>query len=248
MLLHALWLLLAACAALTTMLTLASRAALETGAAEQQVQTELAQESAVEQVIYELVTQGQVSPWLQGPQTGRRLEIGAQAVDVTVQHVAGLLDAGMADAKVAATLLAARLGRDASPVLQRLLDARARRGARPFGSYAELQAVLQLADEQFACLYPDLTLFSGRSEPDPEHAAPRLRQLLRLAPRQASGPSAMEAQATPAGSTFRLLATPVGTGGQALVAEVAITGLVRPSHLVRSWTFRPQRAATDPCG
>lgn len=251
MLLHTLWLLMLASTLVSGLLVLANRRSADFALAERETRRELAQESAVELVIHDIVTRGARSRWLHPPRVIDEVDIEGQRIALSVQNVAGLVDAGSSDPKVLAAVLAASMEGAGGTTLARIEAARSRFGAsaRPFSTYAELRAIAQISDRSFDCLYRHVTLFSGRTEPDPLLATPELATLLQLKRPESLAPSAMEVEASAAGATYRVEAVPVPAGadrgGQVLSIEVAITGRLRPSHLIRSWQFQPSDANDD---
>lgn len=252
-LLHTLWLLLTASALVSGLLVLASRTSIDFALAERETRRELAQESAVEFVIHDIVTRGARSRWLRLPRVIDEVDIAGQRIALSVQNVDGLVDAGSGEAKVLATLLAGTLESAGATALARIDAARSRRDAngRPFSTYAELRALTNVSDRTFGCLYRHITIFSGKTEPDPMLATPGLTHLLQLNRPESRPPSAMEAEASAAGATYRIEAgsVPSGAGpeGQVLSIEVTITGRLRPSHLIRSWQYRPRDPKEDGC-
>lgn len=240
-LLHALWLLLAASAAIAGLLVLTSRRSEEFAAAERQVQMELAQESAAESVIYDLVSRGAGSPWLHAPLATATISVDGQPVTVTVRNVAGMLDPATVDGALLSEIFGRVLGTAGHSAVERIEAARTGPG-RPFSSYAELRATTGLSDHAFACLYPYLTLFSGQTAPDPRLAPSELITMLRHEQGGTSAISPTSGSASPAGATYRIEASIAidHYRSQLLTIEVTITGGIRPSHLVRSWQFRPR--------
>ena len=253
MLLHTLWLLLMASALVSGLLLLASRTSADFALAEREAHRELAQESAAEFVIHDIVTRGTRSRWLHPPSVSDEMEIEGQRIALSVQNVDGLVDAGSSDTKVLATLLAGSRETAGATALARIDATRRSPGAsaRPFATYAELRAITHVSDRSFGCLYRHVTLFSGRTAPDPMLARPGLATLLQLHRPESQPPSAMEAEASPAGATYRIEAGSVASGadpgGQVLSVEVTITGRLRPSHLIRSWQYRPRIAKEEDC-
>lgn len=247
-LLHTLWLLLATSTLVAGVLAIASRTSMDLALAEQEVRRELAQESAVELVIHDILTRGSGSRWLRPPLATDTVDIEGHRILLTVQNVSGLVDAGTGHTKVLAALLAEVLDVGGANALARIGAARGKTvaGMRPFSTYAELRAAVHLSDRDFNALYRHVTIFSERSLPDPLLATPGLATVLQLN-RGATQPiSAMEARVSAAGSTYRIEAISVSAddpGSQILSVEVTITGRIRPSHLIRSWQYLPRSAA-----
>lgn len=251
-LLHTLWLLLTASALVSALLVFASRASSDFALLERETRQELAQESAVELVIHDIVLRGAKSLWLQLPYVSDEIEVEDQNISVTVQNVAGLLDIGSVDSAVLTTLLDRTLHKDKSVVRARIESARSQRESivRPFSTYVELRATMHVSDHYFSCLYQYVTLFSGRTKPDPLLVTPALGGLLGMDSRELERSSAMEIGESAAGSTYRIeaITRPInGIGSQVLSVEVTITGRRRPSHLVRSWQYLPRFIHSPSC-
>lgn len=244
---HTLWLLLATSALVAGVLAIASRASMDLALAEQAARRELAQESAVALVIHDILIRGSGSRWLRPPLATDTVDIEGHRILLTVQNVSGLVDAGTGHTKVLAALLAEVLDVGGANALAHIGTARGKTvaGMRPFSTYAELRAAAHLSDRDFNALYRHVTIFSGRSLPDPLLATPGLATVLRLN-RGATQPiSAMEAKGSAAGSTYRIEAVSVSVGDpgrQTLSLEVTITGRLRPGYLIRSWQYLPPDA------
>lgn len=235
---------------ITGLLILANRTSVDFALTDWETRRELAQESAVELAIHDIVTRGARSHWLNPPAAAGVVEIEGQRIALSVQNVAGLIDAGSSETKVLGTLLDGALNRDGAIVLARIDAARIKRGTRHFSSYAELRAITQITDQEFGCLYPSITIFSGSLEPHPSLIPLTLAKLLRVKRHESQTASAMETGGSAAGATYRIEAVSVPTNdlvGQVLSVEVTITGRHRPSHLIRSWQYLPQATNTVPC-
>lgn len=241
-----------ASALITGLLILTNRTSVDFALADRETRRELAQESAVELAIHDIVTRGARSRWLNLPTVTEVVEIESHRIALTVQNVAGLVDANSSEIKVLATLLDGTLGADGAIVFARIDTARSKMGvhARPFSTYAELRAITETSDRAFRCLYRYITLFSGGSEPNPSLTPLNLAKLLRVNGRKSLPSSAMESGSSVAGSTYRIEAVSVPTNnlpGQVLSVEVTITGRHKPSHLIRSWLYLPQTTNSVPC-
>lgn len=252
-LLHTLWLLLVATALVTGLLILATRSSERWALGEQEARREIAQESAVELVLHDLVTRGTRSPWLTLPRAHGELNVDGQVISISVQNVAGLIDAGTADDKTLAAFLDQAVKQSSKDMLMNLDMARLRLGAetRPFSTYAELRALMGASDHEFSCIYPHLTLFSGSAQPDLSFASPPLIALLQIGQRSSTPVSAMEGVSSAAGATYRIEARASDASGsrkgQVLSVEVTITGRLQPSHIVRSWLRLSQAEDNPPC-
>lgn len=242
-LLHVLWLLLAATALASSMLSQAVMRSEDVALAQQLTQRALAQESAIELVIHELVTEGSNSRWSGDGSITRELSIHGHSILLSVQNVDGLVDIGSADVMAISALLNSTRNPDNASALAKIVSARAKHhgSSRAFSSYAELQALSGLDAQTFPCIAPFITLFSGRLAPIPELTPVALVKLLGMPRLQVSQESALEDSTIASGSTYRIEAAQVSAGlphGQILSVEVTITGLIRPSHVIRSWTSR----------
>lgn len=251
-LLHTLWLLLTASALVAGFLVVANRSSEEFALAEREARQELAQESAVEFAIHDIVTSGTRSRWLHAPLVTGAVVIEGQHITLTVQNVDGLVDLGTGDLKLIDALLTQVVRADRSAILAQLNTVRfAHDGvARPFANYSELHAALGASNRAFMCLSPYITLFSGRTIPDATLAPTELVTLLRLDHRTSEQASALETVSGVAGSTYRIEAVPAlagSLGGQILSIEITITGQIRPSHMIRSWRYRYRTAKDGSC-
>lgn len=249
-LLHTLWLLLVASALISGLLILANQTSVNFSLTDLETRRELAQESAVELAIHDIVTRGARSRWLNPPTATEVVEIEGQRIALSVQNVAGLVDAGSSETTVLKTLLDGTLNRDGAIVLARIDAARSKRGTRPFSTYAELRAITQITDQEFGCLYQSITIFSGRLEPNTLLMPLSLAKLLHAKRYESQTASVMETSGSTAGATYRIEAVSVPTNdldGQVLSIEVTIIGRHSPSHLIRSWLRLPQTVNSMSC-
>ena len=233
-LLHTLWLLLVAATLVAGSMATVFYSTEELAISEQRLSMDLAHESAVELVIHDILVNGNRSPWIGDGVVTRDVKIAERVIGVSVQQATGLVDPLTSDPKVLDRLLE-RLAID--PLSQGSSAERSAIGIRP-ATYADLQAMLGLDHERFACLYPHVTLYSGRTEPDERYASSHLADLIGLR----SGPLGERSILTDSpvhsvvGRTFRVNALATNEQGDAagLSIEVTITGQIDPSHLVRS--------------
>lgn len=235
-LLHVLWLLLVAATLAAGAMTAVFHSAEELSISEQRLRSSLVQESAVEWVIHDLLVNGDRSVWIGEGIITRKVQIDQQLAAVSVQQVDGLVDAVTSDPQVLSRLLAGLTipQRQPQPGFAAPLSSGVLRPA----TYADLQAMLGLGDSAFACLYPHVTLYSGRTEPDPRYASNRLAALAGPGSGASGARSAMSEDAAHgvAGATFRVnvFSGKDADGAAGLSVEVTITGRIEPSHLVRS--------------
>ncbi len=251
-LLHTLWLLLVASALISGLLILANQTSVNFSLTDLETRRDLAQESAVELAIHDIVTRGARSRWLNPPTATEVVEIEGQRIALSVQNVAGLVDAGSSETTVLETLLDGALNRDGAIVLARIDAARSKLGTRtrPFSTYSELRAITHITDHAFGCLYQSITLFSESLEPNQSLMPLSLAKLLHVKRRESQTASAMETGGSAAGATYRIEAVSVPTNdlaGQVLSIEVTITGRHSPSHLIRSWLYLPRVTNMIPC-
>lgn len=246
------WLLLTGTALVSGLLLLANRTAEDFALVEHETRRELAQESAAELVIHDIVSRGARSHWLSAPRVMETITVDEQKIALSVQNVDGLIDVGTGDLDLIDVVLSRAVRREAHAIGAAIRAVRqAHDGAgRVFSSYAELQALSGASPHAFACLHPYATLFSGKSMPTPLFAPSNLVQLLGLDGSDAARSSALEPATVVAGSTYRIEASPAATdsvAGQILSIEVTITGQIRPSHLIRSWQYRMRATPEGDC-
>ncbi|MCV2218102.1 hypothetical protein [Thauera sp. Sel9] len=233
-LLHALWLLLVATTLAVGAMTAVFHSAEELSISEQRLRTRLVHESAVEVVIHDLLINGDRSAWIGAGIIFRSMQIDQQILNVSVQQVNGLINPVTSDPAIFGRLLAGL----AIPQGQQKPGFAAPHPSGVFrpATYADLQAMLGLDDGSFACLYPYVTLYSGRTEPDLRYAPNRLAKLAGLRPSASSEARSVMSEDGVPGSTFRVNvfaeSAPDDTSGFSV--EVTITGQIEPSHLVRS--------------
>lgn len=204
---------------------------------ERQLRAEFAHESAVEMVIYDVLVKGNRSIWIDNGIVTRNVQINERMFSVSVQQVTGLIDAVTSDSQTLSRLLTWI----AIPLNSRALDFLSTRSTGIFrpATYTDLQAMFNLSHSTFACLYPHITLYSGRVEPDWRYASGHLIELAGLRSRSAGTHSVLNDDTSShnvTGATLRVNVLPGNTPDEAsgLSVEVTITGQINPSHLVRS--------------
>lgn len=246
-LLHALWLLITAAALISGIMTTTLYSSEEFTIAEQKLLAKLVQESAIQLVIYDILTNGNRSNWLRQGASPRNIEIEGQNVIVSVQNVSGLVDAITADRIIWEQLLSRlqinqshpRYEKPASGVTQKI----------GMTGYTELRAHLRLTDTAFNCLYPHITISSGKHRPETRYATATLIKLLNLPVAREGSTLAEDDNLSAAGSTYRInVFTSKGLIlNDGLSVEVSITGQILPSHLIRSWQRITRDTPDDPC-
>jgi hypothetical protein len=206
----------------------------ELSISEQRLRADLAHESAVEWVIHDILANGSRSPWIGDGIVVQETKIAERLVGVSVQQATGLVDPMTSDPQVLNRLLK-RLAQAPSSLSSSV--ERSAISIRP-ATYADLQAMLDLDHKGFACLYPHLTLYSGRAEPEGRYASSYLADLLRLRSDSLGGRSILTDSPAHSvvGRTFRVNAVSSNErdDGTGLSVEVTFTGQIDPSHLVRS--------------
>lgn len=166
-----------------------------------------------------------------------------------IEQVAGLVDAIASNPQILGRLLA-WLAIPQSPYKSDSLSGRSINILLP-ATYTNLQAILGLDHKAFACLYPHITLYSDRPEPDWRYASSHLIELLGLRSRSPGTHSVLNEDTfqSVVGTTLRVNVFPEnalhGTAG--LSVEVTITGKIDPSHLVRSWKRITKADASKQC-
>lgn len=240
-LLHTLWLLLVAATLVAGSMATVFYSTEELALSEQRLRATLAQDSAVELVIHDLLVNGNRSPWIGDGVVTRDVKIAEWVISVSVQQATGLVDPVTSDPNVLDRLLG-RLS--LAPLSQGSSAERSAIGIRP-ATYADLQAMLGLDHERFACLYPHVTLYSGRAEPDERYVSSHLADLIGLRSDPLGERSILTDSTAHSvvGRTFRVNVLSTNEQGDAagLFVEVTITGQIDPSHLVRS----RERIATE---
>lgn len=196
-------------------------------------QINLAAESAVYDVIYELLEQGIRSRWMRENGKTQMLLIDNQTVKVISSNVHGMIDINAADERLLQMLLASL------PNMAHLdpFTLQTKRHNIKFSSYSELSASLNISLDDFACIYPYITLFSGRSEPSASLISERLKKMIGSIGNEK--PSAMEGDnQSVTGEVFRINVADVSPlRTNYLSAEVLITGRRDFPYLIRSWNW-----------
>lgn len=250
-LLHALWLLLLGVTLAAAALTLSYQHKQRSYANAKRTRVEIAVESAVHQVLYELIDEGRPGRWTGAEVTGT---VSVDRIDVAVRVVdaAGLVDLNSADDETLLNLFSA-LPAPANP--QRLLSSlRGTQEALPHGpgrlrGFAEIESLHGMTPDLFACLYPHVTMFTGASTPAPEFTSPWLRQVLHM--QDADGHSSvLEGNVSNAGRVYRIEAQAhAGSEGtRRLDAHVRFTGHRDQPYWIYAWWWRARDDAATRCG
>ena len=237
-LLHSLWVLLAASALILGILQLGLRSAEDVAVWERNLKLDLALESAIDWVIYDLVSKKKNSRWLNNTVTTAEIQLDEHRFLVTVQPTDGLLDVNAGDPWLLSRLFHYVTKGSAKHQLSQLLDHRTKhpKGTRPIPTYPDLQAILQIDDRTFTCLYPHVTLFSNLSEPLRNAMDRRLARILQMGRLETAERSVIETTSSTISRSYRITVrnTSLPDKGQSFSVEILLTGLLEPSYLVRS--------------
>ncbi|MDO9149980.1 MAG: hypothetical protein Q7U33_01220 [Methylotenera sp.] len=201
---------------------------------EKNIRLNLAVESAVYDVIFELLEQGERSRWIRENGKVQTLLIDNQAVEVISSNVHGMIDVNTADERLL-QMLSANL-----PRIYRVnaLTIQAKRDGARYASYSDLSASLNIPLAVFSCVYPYVTLFSGRTEPSAALISEQLKKMIGRIEDEKH--SAMEGNTiSVAGEVFRINAAARTTQSRTnyLSAEVLLTGRRDFPYLIRSWSW-----------
>jgi hypothetical protein len=201
---------------------------------EKNIRLNLAVESAVYDVIFELLEQGERSRWIRENGRVQTLLIDNQAVEVISSNVHGLIDVNTADERLL-QILSANL-----PSVDHVntLTVQAKKDGSRYPSYSDLSASLNIPLAVFSCLYPYITLFSGRSEPSGALISDQLKKMIgRIEDEKHSAMEGNTVSVT--GEIFRInvAARTAQPRTNYLSAEVLITGRRDFPYLIRSWNW-----------
>jgi hypothetical protein len=159
--------------------------------------------------------------------------IDNQAVEVISSNVHGLIDVNTADERLLQILSANLPSIDHvnTPTIQAKKD-----GSR-YSSYSDLSASLNIPLAVFSCIYPYITLFSGRTEPSASLVSDQLKKMIGRIEDEKH--SAMEGNTiSVTGEVFRInVAARTSQLANYLSAEVMITGRRDVPYLIRSWNW-----------
>jgi len=232
-LLHTLWLLLLVAAIMAATLQSGRHMADSLSSYEKNIRLNLAVESAVYDVIFELLEQGERSRWIRENGRVKTLLVDNQAVEVISSNVHGLIDANTADEKLL-QILSANL-----PSVDHVnkLTIQAKKDGSRYSSYSDLSASLNIPRAVFSCIYPYITLFSGRTEPSASLVSDQLKKMIgRIEDEKHSAMEGNTVSVT--GEVFRInVAARASQLANYLSAEVMITGRRDVPYLIRSWNW-----------
>ncbi|MGR9051502.1 MAG: hypothetical protein ACU84J_02520 [Gammaproteobacteria bacterium] len=226
-LLHTLWFLLLVALLLAVTLEVGRRTAERLTIEKQRIERELAEESAVNDVLFEILERGFK------PTAERDYAFNGQHFKIAAVASHGLVDvnAGQAD-------FLRQIARHSRIDPDRLLRLRRQQDSLNPGiaDYATLVARLGLTDRQFSCLYPYVTLFSGRSSPLKHYMPPPVKTLLGRLPDENSSVINNDERFT-MGDSVRIDVNPLPSppDGYYLSVEIVLTGRMDTPFIIRSW-------------
>ena len=194
------------------------------------LQVELAAESAVHHVLYDLITHDASEKW---PRQGQNVTVlvGGAEVTVSVINTNGLVDVNRTDEGTLRRIVAAVLPTEDAAILAAGMTA-----ARPFSDYSSLAAIEGMSSQEFEFLFPYITLFSGGALPTYPEAPSWVKKMLNL---KENGKSVLSGkQATP-GNIFRIeaVARMKNAASRRLSAEVLLTGRLDQPYWVYDWSW-----------
>lgn len=229
-LLQTMWLLILASVLTFRMMSASMSMAKNSAAAVATFQVELAAESAVHQVAYDLLTLGVQSPW---PKNGQPFTvlIDSATVSMSVVNANGLVDVNAAEditlQRIIGTALTAA---DASTLVNAI------KAARPIADYATLEELDGMSSTNFKALFPYITLYSRQTMPSFTHAPAGVVRALYL---KAANGSVLSDTDAVAGITYRIEATARAkqATSRKLSAELLLTGRLDQSYWVYDWSW-----------
>lgn len=200
---------------------------------EKNIRRNLAIESAVYDVIFELLELGERSRWIRENGRVQKLLINNQTVEVISINVHGMIDINTADDGLLQVLSAnlPNIDHVNSFIVQ------ARKNNIRYFSYSDLSASLNIPQAVFSCIYPYVTIFSGREKPRAALMPESLKKMIGYIEDEKL--SAMEGNSISAtGDVFRInVTTPSSHLTNYLSVEVMITGRRDVPYLIRSWNW-----------
>ncbi len=239
-LLVTIWLLLLCAAMVAVLMLRGQQHALEAADVGDRLKTRLALESAVEMVIGDILFRGPASRWIVVPGQGQ-VDVGGTPVGVTMTSEDGRLDLNEVDLDTLDTALRG-FGVTATARGAMIGQVKAARDEkRRIASWAEVERIVALAGSASPggpCLLDELTIYSGRGQPNQRHMDTGLARALGIVRVGDTGGT------IDPGSAVRIVATM--PKGARLVAVVRITGLVDEPYLVSYWRVGSSGCGTPP--
>lgn len=227
-LLHTLVLLLIGSALVAVVLGLALGRSRDSSAEVTARRLELAAESGVHSVLFQLL--GNEGALIGDLTMQKRRKIDGIDVALATQFSDGLVGLRSAEKRYIQEVLVAALGSRASAASSSLSS------AASLSSYADLASLEGVGADGLACLLPYVTLYSERLTPVSTHAPPRLKSLLALRDETTRGVIQEEAVSL-AGSIIRIQARASSGQFQSrhLLVEAMITGRTDQPVWILEW-------------
>lgn len=230
-LLHTLWFLLLIALLLGITLEIGRRTTWRLIIEKHQIERELSEESAINDVLFEVIEYGLK------PVVERSISLNGQDFLVTITPSHGLVDFNTGK-----PVLLQQVAIQTSVDSNRMLSLRLTDGTAKYTilSYADLTEKLNLTDQQFACLYPYVTLFSGRHQPFPQYMPIYLKSFLGNI-RQEDISVISSNNVFSSGDSLRIDVKPfpMQSTGYYLSAEIILTGRMDMPFFIRTWQHLP---------
>jgi hypothetical protein len=193
-------------------------------------QAELAVESTVQKVIYDLITLGPQNAWLKN---GQRSTVTIDGGDVTVSviNINGLVDVNVADDAALRRIVAVTLPPGDTVTLTSAIAA-----ARPILDYVSLASLEGMSPEKFEALFPYITLYSRQTLPSFASAPCWIVDALHL---KVAGSSVFSDTSGVAGNAFRIeaIARTKAATSRMLAVELLVTGRLDQPYWVYDWSW-----------
>lgn len=245
-LLHTLVLVALASGLITLVLVTARRSEDGFALLNQRLTQQIKIESAVAQVMLDLIDSGVRARWLAIPGEPQFAGSGTDAVEIRVTDIRGLVDLNAANPD-----LVARIIPPSTQTSLRMTSSMLPGQRRKFDDYATFAAAFGLSASDLVCLHAHMTLFSGQLAPDPKMMPAALAQRLGDRPVH-GGPntvSVMDDDRSSIGHTYKLYARQLSgnTKSETLVVEFYLTGRNDRPYLTRFWAWLPHPENNENC-
>lgn len=231
-LLHALWIMILASFLAMSVMATSVGLARDSEVANAALQVELAAESAVHRVLFDLLRHDSRHLWPRRGRTGS-VQIGGAEVIVSIVDVSGLVDINRADDRILHRIFLAALPlEDAATFIASI------KAAKPISDYSSLVAIGGGSSKKFASLQPYITLFSGRAVPAYDEAPDWVSKALDLKPE----PRGVLSDASSfSGNVLRIeaVARSKKVVSRRLFAEVLLTGRLDQPYWIYDWRWQP---------
>ena len=203
-------------------------------------------ESAVAQVMLDLIDSGARARWLKNPGAAQFAGAGAEAIEIRVVDVRGLVDLNAAKPELIERIVPTSR-RSSLRTGNAWLPGQRRR----FDDYATFAAAYGLSASDLVCLHASLTLFSGLITPDPLLMPAAVARNLGQSSSHggASTASAIEDIRPTIGRTYKLISRYLSgdSNSETLVVEFYLTGRTDRPYLMRSWVWLPTPGKDRTC-